>query len=75
MAITISTAEIKQKTYELGADLCGVASVDRFKEAPEGFHPQDVLPSCQSVIILASRFLKTPWKPNQPYPTRRCGMN
>lgn len=73
MAITISIAEIKQKAYELGADLCGVASVDRFKEAPEGFHPLDVLPSCQSVIVLASRFLKSALeaKSTVPYTTVR----
>ena len=47
--------EIKQILFELGADLCGIASVDRFTEAPEGFHPHDVLPSCQSVIVIAKK--------------------
>ncbi|PKM49749.1 MAG: epoxyqueuosine reductase [Firmicutes bacterium HGW-Firmicutes-7] len=41
-----------------GADLCGIASVDRFDAAPEGFHPKDVLPSCQSVVVFAKKFLK-----------------
>jgi len=40
----------------MGADLCGVASIDRFNEAPEGFHPCDVLPQCKSVIVFAKAF-------------------
>jgi len=27
----------------MGADLCGFASMDRFDDAPLGFHPCDVL--------------------------------
>lgn len=53
----MNSADIKYKFYELGADLCGIASVDRFSEAPEGFHPTDVLPGCKSVIVFANRFL------------------
>ena len=32
----ITKKEIKERLYELGADLCGIAGVDRFGEAPEG---------------------------------------
>ena len=52
----LTKKEIKERLYELGADLCGIAGVDRFGEAPEGYHPLDVLPSCQSVIVFACRF-------------------
>lgn len=52
----ISKKEVKDIMYSLGADLCGVASVDRFEEAPQGFHPLDVLPICKSVISFAVRF-------------------
>jgi epoxyqueuosine reductase len=55
----ISSAYVKNISFEFGTDLCGIASVDRFKNAPEGFHPQDVLPNCQSVVVLAGRFLKS----------------
>lgn len=48
--------EVKQILYDMGADLCGIASIDRFDEAPEGFHPCDVLPSCKSVIVFAMKF-------------------
>jgi len=43
---------IKQILYDLGADFCGIASVDRFNEAPEGFNPTDTLPSCKSVTVI-----------------------
>jgi len=49
---------IKQILCNLGADICGIASVDRFNEAPEGFNPIDTLPSCKSVIVFGKKFLK-----------------
>ena len=48
--------KIKEIAYSLGADLCGIASMDRFSEAPKGYHPQDVFPKCKSVISFACRF-------------------
>ena len=54
---------IKNILFALGADLCGVASLDRFGDAPNGFHPTDVMPSCKSVISFACRF---------PIGTLRC---
>jgi epoxyqueuosine reductase len=53
----ITANKIKRMILERGADLCGIASVDRFDEAPKGFHPQDVLPSCKSVVVFAKKFL------------------
>ncbi len=53
----ITTNEIKKMILENGADLCGIASVESFDDAPKGFHPRDVLPSCKSVIVFAKRFL------------------
>ena len=52
----ISNTEIKEIAYSLGADLCGVAGIDRFLNAPTGFHPCDVFPGCKSVISFAVRF-------------------
>lgn len=48
--------EIKQELFDLGADLCGIADLERFAEAPEGYHPLDVLPTCKSVIVFAKCF-------------------
>ncbi len=47
--------QVKQIFYSLGADLCGIAGIDRFQEAPAGYHPTDVLPRCKSVISYACR--------------------
>jgi len=51
-----TSTEIKAYFHRMGADLCGVASIDRFGGAPQGFHPRDVLPTAQSVIAIAMRF-------------------
>lgn len=47
--------EIKNLVLTLGADLCGIASVDRFDKAPEGFHPKDLYSECKSVIVFAKK--------------------
>lgn len=53
----LAASDVKGLVLDRGADLCGIASIDRFSEAPEGYHPCDVLPSCKSVIVFARRFL------------------
>jgi epoxyqueuosine reductase len=40
---------------ENGADLVGIATVDRFEGAPEGHKPEDLLPGAKSVVALAKR--------------------
>lgn len=52
----MTSREVKELAYALGAELCGVASLDRFSGAPEGYHPRDVWPGCRSVISFACRF-------------------
>lgn len=52
----MDAVSLKQRATELGTDLCGIAPVDRFSHAPAGFHPTDILPGCQSVISLATKF-------------------
>ena len=47
---------VKEILFGLGADLCGIASMDRFANAPKGHHPLDVLPTCKSVISFGCRF-------------------
>ncbi len=46
---------LKDRAARAGADLCGIASLDRFDAAPEGFHPRDILPETRSVIAFARR--------------------
>lgn len=52
----MDSKSVKQVFFSLGADLCGIAGMDRFEEAPQGYHPLDVLPSCKSVISFACIF-------------------
>jgi epoxyqueuosine reductase QueG len=47
--------EIKSVALELGADICGVAPVDRFSSAPKGFHPNDIYRNCLSVLVFAKK--------------------
>lgn len=48
-----SSGSIKSMLLDLGADICGIASVDRFADAPAGFHPLDVFNKCKSVVVFA----------------------
>lgn len=52
----MDSKSVKQIMFSLGADLCGIASIDRFDDAPKGYHPTDVLPTCKSVISFGCRF-------------------
>lgn len=49
---------IRAKVLEFGADICGFAGVERFTEAPAGFHPCDIFPECKSVIVLGKALPK-----------------
>jgi epoxyqueuosine reductase len=59
MAMTIEWL-IKDLAHRLGADLCGIAPVERFRDAPQGFHPQDIFPEAKAVVVVAKRFLEGP---------------
>lgn len=47
--------EIKATALNLGADLVGVASVDRFIGAPPGFNPADIMPQAKTVVVMAKK--------------------
>jgi len=64
----LTSSNVKEFMYSIGADLCGIASADDFSEAPEGTHPKDVLPEAKSVIVFAKRFLKSTAKSNSTIP-------
>ncbi|MFC1920765.1 hypothetical protein ACFLYQ_03460 [Chloroflexota bacterium] len=51
--------EMKSLVKELGADIVGIASVDRFEGAPKGHSPQDLLPGAKSVIVAGIRIPDT----------------
>ncbi|HWQ30759.1 MAG TPA: epoxyqueuosine reductase [Negativicutes bacterium] len=43
--------QIKEFILGSGADVCGIANIDRFSDTPKGFHPRDIFPDCRSVIV------------------------
>jgi epoxyqueuosine reductase QueG len=49
------TAELKRFALSKGADLVGIAPVDRFEQAPEGHGPKDILPGARAVVAIAKR--------------------
>jgi len=57
---------VKEFIFKLGADVCGIASVERFHNAPAGFHPMDILSNARSVIVFGKQF---------PAGTFRSGSN
>lgn len=63
--------QVKEILLGLGADLCGTAGIDRFIDAPEGYHPTDVLPTCRSVISFGCRFPTGTLSCNSPVPYTR----
>lgn len=56
MKVSSITQQIKNFVLtEARMDKVGIASIDRFNESPEGFHPTDFLPGCKSVIAFCTR--------------------
>lgn len=51
----LSAASIKQQAKAMGADLVGIASIDRFAGAPIQQDPRQIMPEAQSVIAVAFR--------------------
>lgn len=43
--------KIKEILISLGADVCGIANIDRFIHTPRGFSPADIFANCKSVIV------------------------
>jgi len=52
------TADVKRVALASGADLVGIASIDRFDGALADLHPQSIFRKTQSVIALACRMLR-----------------
>ncbi len=55
----ITSIEIKKMALRNGADLCGIAPVERFEHAPVGFHPTDIYPGTKSVIVIAKQEIES----------------
>lgn len=55
----LTAPDVKEMIQGHGADIVGIASVDRFDEAPEGYHPRDALHSCKSVVVFTKKLLNS----------------
>lgn len=62
----LTTEAIKRLALEAGADLCGIAPVERFNGAPEGFRPADVFPAAKSVVVVTKRFPEAALRSRNP---------
>lgn len=49
---------LKEKARELGADLIGIAPINRFKTLSSDRNPAAIAPECRSVIVLGRRILR-----------------
>lgn len=64
----VTNQKIKLIAQNCGADLCGVAPVERFSLAPEGFHPRDIFAGTNSVIVFALRMPDSAFLSPAPVP-------
>ena len=56
--LTDLTEQVKAFAKERGATLIGIASVNRFSEAPQGHRPREFLPNAKSVISIGLKINK-----------------
>jgi epoxyqueuosine reductase QueG len=64
----MTAKRLKSMAKNLGADLCGIAPVERFKDAPQGFGPRDIFSGTRSVVVLAKRFPEGAFYSASPVP-------
>lgn len=50
--------EVKSQAKKFGADLIGIASIDRFQNIPAEKSPLSIFPECKSVIVFGRRILR-----------------
>lgn len=56
--MTINTNRIKAFAKKVGADVVGVANIERFKDAPPDKNPLSLLPEARSVVVIGRRVLR-----------------
>lgn len=68
MMKTVTAKIVKELALGAGADLCGIAPVERFDAAPKGFRPADIYPAAKSVVVIANRFPEAAFRSTNPVP-------
>ncbi|MFX1391412.1 MAG: epoxyqueuosine reductase [Promethearchaeota archaeon] len=69
----INSQIIKERIKGLGADICGFAPVNRFNDAPKGFHPLNIYKECKTVIVFAIKVPVTSISANNLVPYSHFG--
>lgn len=54
----MNAQDIKQLAYRFGADICGIASMDRFEGAPKQMDPRYIMPDAKSMIVMGFRVMR-----------------
>lgn len=62
MKKTLTAAMVKECAKKAGADLCGIANIERFCNAPPETNPLNIMPNARSVVVLAGRILEGSYK-------------
>jgi epoxyqueuosine reductase len=71
----ITPHAIKNMARRFGADLCGIAPVERFRDAPRGFRPGDIFRQARSAVVIAKRLPDAALLSENPVPyTFACGV-
>ena len=52
------TDELKAFAQDRGADLVGIASIDRFADLPQERHPATIFPEAKSVVVIGRRITR-----------------
>ncbi len=56
MNIEITAENIKKKALSLRADLCGIASIERFSNLSSSLNPEEIVKGSNSVIVKQRNF-------------------
>ncbi|MBQ7039918.1 MAG: 4Fe-4S binding protein [Clostridia bacterium] len=54
----MNAQQIKELAYQCGADICGIASMDRFEGAPPQMDPRFIMPEAKSMIVMGFRVMR-----------------
>lgn len=54
----MNSEDVKNLARKFGADLIGIASIERFKDVPAHMHPASILPESKSVIVVGRQVVR-----------------
>ncbi len=54
----VTAADVKNMAGKFGADLTGIASIERFRNVPENENPEQIFPETRSVIVIGRRIAR-----------------